>query len=610
MRRDLNILKILPTDSQITICEKLNNNFSQISNLNFGPQGNRGITGSTGPYGFAGERGQTGFPGKRGTRFFVGSTEPLGGFGDVIIEGDYWVNTSTENYDIYVFDNGWSPTGYDMSANSEFEVLQDIADSSGSTSGSWRAIKYKINPTVSTFSFSDSFLNQYNANPGHSMFDVSIDPDLSGGFPLIEFAKTSLNDGSSINYLKNPFFGFKDVSKDNSDLSYISPYGKLDFLTNSPSGSPIRNDLLLKTDSLIRIISGKTVNLGSESGATGGNIMTVSGNLDFKTEGRLKLDFSNALCPNITTSPNSYGNVFLKSHFNNTVSDPSRSALSVKSQIGILSFYYSPSSQAFLKSSTNFSSIIGATGGTPQNSIDNGGSYMRVDLSGETVFDVAQPGYFFSKKKYNKTNFLNPPPVISYSEKTLLKRQIDWISFGSIGAIWSNSGAEFVINDGSYNEIIIKPVTSIARRIGICLFMGHTADELVKGDQGGFLSPEMAGSSFQRLFGKTGESYKLKIKVIGGQGIKYLGITDMTEITPDVGLPMTAYPGKLVPDLSDSDKSVTLPGDGEYFLEFTFLKKTSTPQLGEQNWQDYPYLQTGNLVHYKAGKYSGFFTVG
>ena len=93
----LTILSLNAGDNQQDIVNKINANFDSVIQNGGGPQGQQGEQGTQGSIGPAGPKGDPGQQGTRGNRWFVQASEPLGGLADPIFDGDYWVNTVSNN---------------------------------------------------------------------------------------------------------------------------------------------------------------------------------------------------------------------------------------------------------------------------------------------------------------------------------------------------------------------------------------------------------------------------------------------------------------------------------------------------------------------------------
>ena len=151
------ILSFNYSDDQLEIVRKLNYNFEQISAADGGVQGPIGPTGATGLIGQIGPIGPTGNTGPRGSRWFVGGIEaPTGGYGDVTVEGDYWIDTDAIEKTLYVFGpSGWLDTGYDLIPEDEFKFIPDLITATGATSNFLAIVQNTLLPSSNTFVLSD-----------------------------------------------------------------------------------------------------------------------------------------------------------------------------------------------------------------------------------------------------------------------------------------------------------------------------------------------------------------------------------------------------------------------------------------------------------------------
>jgi hypothetical protein len=93
----LTILSLNAGDTQQDIINKINANFDSLVLNGGGPQGQQGDQGEPGSIGSAGPKGDPGQQGTRGNRWFVQASQPLGGTTNPILNGDYWVDTITNN---------------------------------------------------------------------------------------------------------------------------------------------------------------------------------------------------------------------------------------------------------------------------------------------------------------------------------------------------------------------------------------------------------------------------------------------------------------------------------------------------------------------------------
>lgn len=228
----LNIINLNTGDTQEVLVNKINQNFDSIVANGGGPQGQDGPQGDQGPIGAAGPKGDQGVPGERGTRWFVSLSEPDGGpTGTGIVYGDYWVDTSTNN-ELYIYaTGGWISTGDFLQAQDVFTTISGIVGPGGVTTKN-AVVQSSINPQNNTLVFSDAVLNSGNvgnANPTYSK--VLIATDSTNGFPLLEFAKSNLADGSPSDYNRHPYFSWKNSSGSDYGIRFIVPLDLLDMIS-------------------------------------------------------------------------------------------------------------------------------------------------------------------------------------------------------------------------------------------------------------------------------------------------------------------------------------------------------------------------------------------
>ena len=228
----LTIINLNTGDTQEVLVNKLNQNFDSIVANGGGPQGQDGPPGDQGPIGSAGPKGDQGVPGERGTRWFVSLSEPAGGTAGVgIIYGDYWVNTSSSN-ELYIYaTGGWETTGNFLQAEDVFTTISSVVGPGGSTSKN-AIVQSTLNPQNNTLVFSDAALTSSsvgNANPNYSKFLIATDS--TNGFPLLEFAKSNLANGSSSDYNRHPYFTWKNPSGSDYGIRFIVPLDLLDMLS-------------------------------------------------------------------------------------------------------------------------------------------------------------------------------------------------------------------------------------------------------------------------------------------------------------------------------------------------------------------------------------------
>ena len=225
---NLTIINLTLGDTQEDLVNKINQNFGSIVANGGGPQGSDGPQGDQGSVGAAGPMGDQGVPGERGTRWFLSSTEPLGGTAGVgIIVGDYWVDTN-DNKLVYTYaTGGWVSTGENLQAQDSFTTLPGIVGPSGSTSKN-AIVQSSATPNLNTFVLSDAVVSTVSANPTYAKFLIAT--QATDGFPLLEFAKSNLANGLPADYNRHPFFGWKNPSASDYGLRFVVPGDLLDIV--------------------------------------------------------------------------------------------------------------------------------------------------------------------------------------------------------------------------------------------------------------------------------------------------------------------------------------------------------------------------------------------
>ena len=225
---NLTIINLTQGDTQEDLVNKINQNFGSIVANGGGPQGSDGPQGDQGSVGAAGPMGDQGVPGERGTRWFLSSTEPLGGTAGVgIIVGDYWVDTN-DNKLVYLYaTGGWISTGENLQAQDSFTTLTGIVGSTGATSKN-AIVQSSATPNINTFVLSDAVVSTVSANPTYAKFLIAT--QATNGFPLLEFAKSNLANGLPADYNRHPYFGWKNPSASNYGLRFVVPGDLLDIV--------------------------------------------------------------------------------------------------------------------------------------------------------------------------------------------------------------------------------------------------------------------------------------------------------------------------------------------------------------------------------------------
>jgi hypothetical protein len=218
-----NILSLNYSDNQPEIISKINNNFDEVVEFHGGSQGLTGPTGAQGAIGENGPRGEVGVTGSRGTRWFVNNPAPLGGSGEVIIEGDYWIDSISGG--IYIFtQSGWTDTTYNLNpSGAVFSSL--LSTFSPSIGGTGQAIvENQLFPNNYTFNVSDVTPESQIISESLSKFLLSTNP-LIDPYPLLEFSRSNLENGQISDYSLHPIFRWLNFTSGDSSLVLESPGG-------------------------------------------------------------------------------------------------------------------------------------------------------------------------------------------------------------------------------------------------------------------------------------------------------------------------------------------------------------------------------------------------
>lgn len=272
---NLTILNLTPGDSQQDIINKVNSNFDALVSNGGGPEGPQGSIGEVGAIGPPGPKGDPGQQGTRGTKWFVDLSEPTGGPGNEILEGDYWVDTTDNS--IYIFTSGgWVDTGNDLQAQELFSVVTGI---SGPT-GNRNAIVFSgAFPGNQTLVLSDSISSTSTANPTYSKLLISTNGN--NDFPILEFAKTNaVGVGTPADFNRHPQFRWLNPSSQNYNLLFSVPQDTFtlraggNLFLRSTSGS-----VNINGSSGVNITSGGALNINAISGmnfSAGASLMTFT----------------------------------------------------------------------------------------------------------------------------------------------------------------------------------------------------------------------------------------------------------------------------------------------------------------------------------------------
>lgn len=259
------IVSLNLTDSQQEIVSKLNLNFEEISSANGGVQGPMGPTGATGQIGAIGPIGSTGLSGGRGTRWFVGGAiAPTGGYGDIVIEGDYWIDTLNVNKNLYSFtSSGWEDTGFTLVPQNEFTLLENISSATGSTGGYRAIVQDSSFPIQNTFVISDGSPSVELTNPDYTNFLISTDPSIND-YPIMEFARGDDGAVGPSGYFKRPIWRWTGGDSD-YNLAFIVPSDNLTILTGSGFTGSVQGNLNIQANDSLVINSGGGLDITSGS---------------------------------------------------------------------------------------------------------------------------------------------------------------------------------------------------------------------------------------------------------------------------------------------------------------------------------------------------------
>jgi len=555
MRRDPKIQKILPTDSQNALVDKINSNFVGLHYLQGGNLGSRGATGATGQIGLPGDQGPTGNQGIRGTRWFVGDSSPQGGPGNVMVNGDYWIDTFGSTSLLKKFSElGWVETGINLSSNSQFGRLENIENISGATAAS--AIFYKNLNESTTFNFSDTTLGQMNSNPLHSMFLISTDSEISGENSLLEFSRGDLSDGTPSDYLSHPRISFTNPSDNNSDITFLAPNSKLNIQTLDVSDS-VRHDMIFNVNGEVNVRASSGFTFGTSSNSpdpfqitSGGSFLMSSPDGFYKPSYRnIEHDIasSNRIQLNNSLDIDSQGN-------------PNFPAIRVSSKIDTVQ-----EGSGTLEVSLGGGSFTkGLLGYKPENYL------LKIETLEDEIkedkFSISSAGSIYFPKESNGFTLVNE---LSDNTNSNFGQSRTWYLFGNIDYIEPVSSKKTSFANDK-NEIIINP-SGIPddSMFGVGLQLNITD-----------------GISYLNNLKNIGETLKFTIRSAStSRKIDSFGVTLVAPFNSFVFNDYTA-PRTYVHDFPN----------GTNFVEVTIIKQVSG------------HLADGDLIHFKSSDGCGFFT--
>ena len=311
------IISFNTTDTDLDLVAKLNSNFEQIAESKGGVQGPMGQTGPTGSIGNSGLKGPTGLSGPRGTRWFVGGiSSPTGGYGDISVEGDYWIDSESSDKPLFVFGpSGWTGTGYSLLPQEEFSLVTGVKGTTGADTGYRAIVQSSTYPIQNTFVFSDGTPSTVLTNPDYTNFLVTTDPSVND-YPVMEFGRAETTVLGPSGYYKHPIWRWTGGSTD-YNLLFSVPADSLNVVAKDGITGEASQNLKFTANSNLYVTSlGGSISLnGSEASVLSSedSMSVTSNNLtlsqsEFSTN-KLNLDISVDL-PGVRDSV--YGNVGLK----------------------------------------------------------------------------------------------------------------------------------------------------------------------------------------------------------------------------------------------------------------------------------------------------------
>jgi hypothetical protein len=219
-------------------------------------------SGADGAIGDRGKPGSTGNPGVRGNRWFIDISQPAGS-GDIVIQGDYWVNRDSGIISIFT-SSGWEPTGYSLSDGDSIFKNSDSIFSTGVT-GSAISLNQTV-PSDYLVIIADKTPGSGVLNQNLSKFLISTDTAVNDS-PILEFSKTNVENGDVSDYSQHPIFRWNNFTPTDNGLVLEIPGGS--FVIGASGGSDIRfNEFIMNSPGNIAFNYGTTSGSGIYS--TGG----------------------------------------------------------------------------------------------------------------------------------------------------------------------------------------------------------------------------------------------------------------------------------------------------------------------------------------------------
>lgn len=272
-------------DNQITLVDKINGNFSSLSEFLGGPSG---INGNQGKYGIEGDPGLIGPKGLRGPRgsiWIFGNEEPEAGS---YFPGDYWIDISDGN-SVYSLSNDslWEFQNFKLASSDYFRRISNIT---GFTDKDV-IVQSDPNPETNTFVLNSIEPDVSKLNPQYSRFLIETNPGATSPYslldqPIIEFDK--IESGGTANSEKTPIITWDKTNINNPALgkgiSWDIRQGG--FAMNFGDNIDIRNGYgfikFISYDSGLFLNSGN-ISLNSTGSITIGDSSVVKGSISIST---------------------------------------------------------------------------------------------------------------------------------------------------------------------------------------------------------------------------------------------------------------------------------------------------------------------------------------
>jgi hypothetical protein len=447
---ELKLLRIEEGDSQKTLTDKINSNFSNLIIFDGGPYGRIGEKGPEGSKGLTGPIGSYGDLGIRGSVWAVGPCQPSP---ETSIVGDFWLNTDNSNY-VYQFrsDGIWDQYGFNLKSEDLFRVYGPLFNSvgTGNKYGYFLSSNTPINYTVvitdnQAMISGTEFSPNPIFNPQYSKFVISVDGTNSNK-NILEFTKSNYNDVSFTEGTPRFYWNPGPTSERGNYGLVFKNYDETNF--SLPSS---------------------TLNLKSTASSISFNSTGFNLNMDSQrffsvtSSGEIYFDFNNG------TSLFSTRNIAYNSgEFNLTTS---------------LNIYAEPSDQSpplhLISASSGTGNLRYLYNSTPNNSA----FLFRIVQGTGILFSVFGAGYVFMNKKVNSIQA--PQTLTQTVSENYGSESVNWTTIIPSVSVNSSSGDYFYSNNGSDFVIERSPSASPGDR-GICIWTPATGGPV--GFNGGWLN--------------------------------------------------------------------------------------------------------------------------